>query len=174
MHIRTLRTRYTMTSSQQPLRSSWDPQDPATHQRLGVPVPDLLPVRELQPYKNWVEDSGLDRIASAHGIKPDHICHLCEHTPAVYLAYRHALEAVPGLANVMAPTPRVDRPSMSTASALQMMEDAENGWSSEEEAENEDDKEQAEAGEKLQGSKEERVDAAALEQAKDVRRKTQS
>lgn len=63
---------------------------------------------------------------------------------------------------------------MSTASALQMMEDAENGWSSEEEAENEDDKEQAEAGEKLQGSKEERVDAAALEQAKDVRRKTQS
>jgi hypothetical protein len=63
---------------------------------------------------------------------------------------------------------------MSTASALQMMEDAENGWSSEEEAENEDDKEQAEAGEKLQGSKEERVDAAALEQAKDVRRKIQS
>jgi hypothetical protein len=63
---------------------------------------------------------------------------------------------------------------MSTASALQMMEDAENGWSSEEEAENEDDKEQAEAGEKLQGSKEERVDAAALEQAKDVRRKTRS
>jgi hypothetical protein len=55
-----------------------------------------------------------------------------------------------------------------------MMEDAENGWSSEEEAENEDDKEQAEAGEKLQGSKEERVDAAALEQAKDVRRKTRS
>ncbi|OWY42223.1 hypothetical protein AALT_g11455 [Alternaria alternata] len=107
MHIRTLRTRYTMTSSQQPLRSSWDPQDPATHQRLGVPVPDLLPVRELQPYKNWVEDG-------------------------------------------------------------------ENGWSSEEEAENEDDKEQAEAGEKLQGSKEERVDAAALEKAKDVRRKTQS
>ena len=63
---------------------------------------------------------------------------------------------------------------MSTASALQMMEDAENGWSSEEEAENEDDKEQAGAEEKLQGSKEERVDAAALEQAKDVRRKTQS
>jgi hypothetical protein len=55
-----------------------------------------------------------------------------------------------------------------------MMEDAENGWSSEEEAENEDDKEQAGAEEKLQGSKEERVDAAALEQAKDVRRKTQS
>ncbi|RYN16615.1 hypothetical protein AA0115_g12267 [Alternaria tenuissima] len=163
-----------MTSSQQPPRSTWDPQDPATYQRLGVPVPDLLRVRELQAYKDWVEDGGLERIASAHGIKPDFIYHLSEHTPAVYLAYRHALEAVPGLATVMAPTPRADRPSMSTASALQMIEDAANGWSSEEEAENEDDKEQAEAGEELQDSKEERVDAAALEQAKGVSRKTQS
>ncbi|RYN30736.1 hypothetical protein AA0114_g12235 [Alternaria tenuissima] len=157
-----------MTSSQQPPQSSWDSQDPATYQRLGVPVPRLLRVRELQAYKDWVEDGGLDRIASAHGIKPDFIYHLSDHTPAVYLAYRRALRAVPGLATVMAPTPRDDMPSMSTATAQQMIQDAECGWSSEEEDEKEDDKEQEEVGEELQGSKEERVDAAALEQDEDA------
>ena len=116
----------------------------------------------------------MDRIASAHGIKPDFIYHLSDHTPAVYLAYRRALRAVPGLATVMAPTPRDDMPSMSTATAQQMIQDAECGWSSEEEDEKEDDKEQEEVGEELQGSKEERVDAAALEQDEDVSRKTQS
>jgi hypothetical protein len=121
-----------------------------------------------------VEDGGLDRIASAHGIKPDFIYHLSEHTPVVYVAYLHALEAVPGLATVMAPTTRADRPSMSTASALQMIEDAANGWSSEEEAENEDDKEKAEIGEELQGSEEERIEAAALDQFENVSHKAQS
>ncbi|RMZ66301.1 hypothetical protein GMOD_00005395 [Pyrenophora seminiperda CCB06] len=130
-----------MTSSQQPTKPSWDHNDPATYQRLGVPIPRLLRVRELQAYKDWVEEGGLDRIALAHGIKADFIYSLSEHKPAVSVAYLRALQAVPSLQTVMA---RGDVLSMSTASALQMIEDAENGWSSEEEeAENKDDKEQA-------------------------------
>jgi hypothetical protein len=63
--IRTLRTRSSMTSPQQPPQPSCDPQDPATYQRLGIPVPRLLRVRELQAYNDWVEDGGLDKIALA-------------------------------------------------------------------------------------------------------------
>lgn len=163
-----------MTSSQQPPRPSYDPEDPATYQRLGVPVPVLLRIRELQAYKDWVEDGGLDRFATAYGVRPDFIYHLSDTKPAVVWAFYMELEAVPGLETIMKPTSRADMACMPISTALQLIQETENGWSSEEEADNEDNKGRTEIEEELQGSEEEGVEAVTLDQHKDVSCKTQS
>jgi hypothetical protein len=137
-------------------------------------VPVLLRIRELQAYKDWVEDGGLDRFATAHGVRPDFIYHLSDIKPAVVWAFYMELEAVPGLETITKPTSRADMVCMPISTALQLIQDTENGWSSEEETDDEDNKEHTKIEEELQGSEEERVEAVAPDQHKDVSCKTQS
>ncbi|KAF1836907.1 hypothetical protein BDW02DRAFT_577648 [Decorospora gaudefroyi] len=149
-----------MTSSQQPPqpRPSHDLQDPATYLRKGCPVPYMILVRALQSYKNWVEDGGLDKFASTHGVEPDFIYRLYETDFKAVFAYLEVVRAMPGLEDLMEPTLRL---SVSHSSARQIIDDCENGWSSEEEAEDEDDKEETEIEEELQGTEEEGVETVS-------------
>jgi hypothetical protein len=107
-------------------------------------------------------------------VKPDFIYHLAETEFSVIWAYWLELEAIPGLGIPMPTTPQSNGLSMSNASAQQAMRDCEEGWSSEEESEDENHKEQTGMTEEPQGCEGEAVKAVALDEHKDVSCKTQS
>jgi hypothetical protein len=159
-----------MTSTQTPHRPYQASEDPATYERLGLPVPRLIQVREHQAYKDWVEEGGLERFANKHNVKVDFMYYCCETKGEVVAAYISELTAIPGLPDIMIQP--WTGPLMSYESAQNAMAYAE-GWStSEDEAEDEDDKEQTEIQDELEGNKEEGVKATALNQEMDVSRKT--
>ncbi|KAF1839699.1 hypothetical protein BDW02DRAFT_593572 [Decorospora gaudefroyi] len=150
-----------MSSSELPIRSRIDPQDPETYLRFGAPVPKIIRIRELQAYKDWVKNGGLERFAKAHNVEPDFLSYCSRVKFDVIRAFYHELATVPGLEAFMAPTPIADLPSIPFEYGIQIMQDTENGWSSGDDTEDEeDDGKQTERDEKLK--------------VEDVSRKTQS
>ncbi|RMZ69057.1 hypothetical protein GMOD_00002969 [Pyrenophora seminiperda CCB06] len=161
-----------MTSPQAPPQRLIDPQDPAEYERIELRVPALIRVRALQAYQDWVEDGGLERFAKKHNVNPDFIYHLSGTKPAVMVAYIAELEAIPGLKAMMLPPPT--GLCLSDESAQDGMALAEGWYTSEDETEDEDDKEQTGIEDELEGSKEEGIKATALDQETNVSCKTQS
>ncbi|KAI4667750.1 uncharacterized protein J4E88_010151 [Alternaria novae-zelandiae] len=103
-------------------------------------VPRIRRVRELQAYKDWVEAGGLDRFAAEHNVKPDFANRLCDVKPDVAIAFYLKLATIPGLETTMAPpSNEVYAPA---SYGLQIIQDMENGWSSEDETDDKKAKEQ--------------------------------
>ena len=103
-------------------------------------VPRIRRVRELQAYKDWVEAGGLERFAAEHNVKPDFADRLCDVKPDVAIAFYLKLATIPGLETTMAPPSNgVYAPA---SYGLQIIQDTENGWSSEDETDNKKAREQ--------------------------------
>jgi hypothetical protein len=120
-----------------------------------------------------VKDGGLERFAKTHNVKPDFIYHYCDTEFAVIWAFHKELATVPGLEAIMASRSRANLPYMPFSYGIQIMQDTENGWSSEDDTEDEEDGKQANSVDKPKvGDEEASVAANASHQNKDVSRKT--
>jgi hypothetical protein len=100
-----------------------------------------------------VEGGGLERFAKAHNVAPNFLDHLCDIKPKVVVAFYSKLTTMPGLESTMAPPPRSSSPF--TLNGLQVIQDDENGWTNEDDTEDEEDGKQTDSNEKLKVGEEE-------------------
>ena len=115
------------------------PSATASVLRRAVPETIYDRVKHLPEYKAWVAGGGLVRFANEQNLKTDFVDHIFRTSPQVQIAYDGILRTMPSILKEMTRHMRPEPPTYSQRTALQAMNEYEQGSSSAATSEDDDD-----------------------------------
>ncbi|KAI4649906.1 uncharacterized protein J4E79_009752 [Alternaria viburni] len=115
------------------------PSATASVPRRAIPETMYDRVKHLPEYKAWVAGGGLARFANEQDLETDFVDHIFRTSPQVQIAYDRILRTMPSLLQEMTRDMRPEPTTYSQATALQAINDYEQGSSSAAISEDDDD-----------------------------------